>query len=185
MQTIHQLKKYFCNSTTMLKIIAGIAILAIGSVIIYNQMLSIGEKKTITNFNLLQGCIKEIPTEQEEDKCFKKYPIDLRFVDLTITDPEVRIIQKYYANVGQQSWVIDYTKYLDERERASKNSQIKAEIKDLLLFIFFLVFIILVLYFIKRWSKSQSQTKKEGMIKDHEEENDCQCDDCIEQKNKN
>ena len=175
MLTISYLKNTFFNGTMVLKIIAGVTILAIGSVIIYNQMLSIAEKKTMSNYNLLQGCIDETPHDQEEEKCFKKYPIDVRFVDLTVVDSEIHIIQKYYASVDQQP----------------KNSWIREQIDSDLnlfggLFAFLAVLVLIaVIGFKTSWLKSRSHARKEDMTRDQEEEDDCQCDDCVKRRDKN
>lgn len=79
------------------------------------------------------------------------------------------IINRYYSKVGQQP----------------KNSWIQEQINSGALFaIVFFVFCVLVLYFAIKWLKSQSQAKEEDMTRGQEKEDDCQCDDCVERRNK-
>lgn len=192
-------KKIQLSFGLILKIAGSIILLTVAGFFAYNQMMSILEKKNEINYNLLSNCVIDSAEDRaktlaDQKECFKRYKIDTRFVNFSekvkrggLTD---RIIRDYYLSVDQQSensqiqeWVIDYEKYLDERERVSRNSQIH----DLLLvfvFIFLLVFVILVIRLTIRWLESRSQAKRKDIMRDHGEGAECQCDDCLKQKNK-
>lgn len=181
-------KKIQLSFGLILKIAGSIILLTVAGFFAYNQITSILEKKNEINYNLLSNCVIDseedsAKTLADQKECFKKYKIDTRFVNFSEKIEQAGavndIIREHYSSVDQQS----------------ENSQIQEWISPVLNFLaFFVSFIFVSVLFsvfaglIIRFTTTRSQARKENTITDQtdqkEEEDDCQCDDCLKEKNK-